>query len=99
MSDSITDTEQRLSEAVADALSIAPTYTDERGRERPLVQQVDPSVRHYSFWLDIFGIYGTVTDTEESWNVLRSRDGVVVEKNLGDVHDAALVAQDLEEGL
>jgi hypothetical protein len=93
------DTEKRLSEAVADELDMAPTYTDEWGEVWPLVQQVDPSVNHYSFWLGDYGGYGTVTGTEESWNVLRSRDGVVVDKNLGDVRDAALVVQDLEEPL
>jgi hypothetical protein len=94
-----TDTEKRLSETVADELGIAPTYTDERGVEWPLVQQVDPSIKDYSFWLGDYGGYGTVTNTEESWSVLRSRDGVVVDKNLGDVRDAALVVQDLEEPL
>ena len=92
-----TDTEKRLSEAVAEELSINPTYTDEDGTEWPIVQCVDQYGRDYAFWLDEYGALGTVTDTKETWSTAYAEDGTMIEEDVGSVRDAALAAQDLEE--
>jgi hypothetical protein len=92
-----TDTEKRLSEAVADELGIAPTYTDERGVEWPLVQCVGQSGRDYAFWLGEYGALGTVTDAKEVWSTAHADSETMVEEDIGTVRDAALAAQDLEE--
>jgi len=92
-----TDTEKRLSEAVADELGIDPTYTDEDGIEWPIVQCVDQYANSYAFWLDEYGALGTVTDKKEEWSTAYAADGTMIKEDVGDVRDAALVAQELEE--
>ena len=92
------DTEKRLSKAVADEIDIDPTYTNERGEVWPVVQCVDQSGRHYTFWLNHFGAVGTVTEEKEKWSTAHADDGTLIEEDVGSVRDAAaLAAEVLEE--
>lgn len=88
------DTEKRLSETVADELGTDPTYTDERGNEWPIVQRVGS--KSYAFWLDEYGVLGSVGEEEEKWATAHAEDGDLIEEGFDNVRDAALAAADLE---
>jgi len=90
-----TDTEKRLSKAVADELGIESTYADEDGQEWPIVQNV--SGDDYAFWFEDYGALGTITSEGETWATAHAEDGVMIEEGFDNVRDAALAAQDLEE--
>jgi len=91
------DTEKRLSKAVADELGIDPTYTSDDGREWPIVQRVDNYGDNYAFWLDEYGALGTVNEDGERWATAHAEDGTMIEEGFAHVRDAALAAQDLED--
>jgi hypothetical protein len=90
--------EQRFSKAVADALDMSSTYTDERGEVWPLVQCIDHEDRTFVFWLGEHGCFGTIFDRTEIWQVVSVKDGTTASNEVfGTVRDAAVAAQELEE--
>lgn len=91
------DTEKRLSKAVADELGIDPTYTSDDGREWPIVQCVDEYGNDYAFWLDEYGAIGTIGEDGEEWSTAHAEDGAMIEGGFAHVRDAALAAQYLED--